>query len=129
MRILRNYHLLQELLVSFYWCSIESILTYCNCVWFGSCTAAERKALQGVVRTAQKIIGCSLPSLADLDSSCCLRKAHSILKDLYHPGHFKLLPSGRRYRSLKAGTNYLKNVLSKSSSGTDLLHACKRKLI
>ncbi len=87
LRILGKNLLAQKLLVSFYRCSIESILTYCICVWFSSCTVAERKALQRVVNTAQKIIGCPLPSLEDRYSSYCLRKANNILRDPYHPGH------------------------------------------
>ena len=111
LRILRNHHLTQQLLVSFYRCCIESILTYCMCVWFSSCTAANKKALQRVVTTAQKIISCPLPSLEELYNTRCLRKAQKIIKDPSHPGHslFELLPSGRRYRTLKTRTNRLKN--------------------
>ncbi|KAF7648432.1 hypothetical protein LDENG_00156930 [Lucifuga dentata] len=81
------------------------------CVWFSSCTAAERKELQRFVITAQSIIGCPLPSLEDLYNSRCLRKAKIILRDTSHPGHslFELLPSGRCYRTLRARTNRLKN--------------------
>ena len=111
LRVLRNNKLPQELLVSFYRCSIESILTYCMNVWFGSCTVAERSALQRVVNTAQKIIGCPLPPLADLYSSRCLRKAQSIVEDPFHPGHGNLvmLPSGKRYRGLHTRTSRYNN--------------------
>ena len=60
--ILRKNQLTQKFLESFYHCSIESILTYCICVWFASCTAVERKVLQKVVTKAQKIFGCPLSS-------------------------------------------------------------------
>ena len=98
LRVLRNYHLREELLVTFYRCSVESIITYCICVWFSSCTAAERKALQQVVNSAQKIIGCPLPSLEELCNTRCLKKATKISKDPSHPGneHFVLLRSGNR---------------------------------
>ena len=111
LRVLRNYHLRQELLVTFYRCSVESILTYCICVWFFSCTAAERKALQRVVNSAQKIVGCSLPSLAELYDTRCHRKATKISRDPSHPGHkhFVQLPSGKRFSSMFARTNRLKN--------------------
>ena len=78
-------------MVSFYRCSIESILTYCMGVWYWSCTAAERDALQRVINTAQKIIRCSLPSLSELSNSHFLKKAHSILEDPSHPGHEHLI--------------------------------------
>ena len=110
LRGLRNYQLREELLVTFYRCSVESIITYCICVWFSSCTAAERKALQQVVNSAQKIIGCPLPSLEELCNTRCLKKATKISKDPSHPGneHFVLLRSGKRFRTTAARTTRLK---------------------
>uniref|UniRef100_A0AAX7T1V1 Alkylated DNA repair protein AlkB homologue 8 N-terminal domain-containing protein n=1 Tax=Astatotilapia calliptera TaxID=8154 RepID=A0AAX7T1V1_ASTCA len=111
LRILRKMDLKKELLTVFYRCSIESVLTYCIGVWFSSCTTAHRKALQRVINMAQKIIGHPLPSLKDLYSTRCLKRARSILRDCTHPGHrvFKLLPSGRRFRLLRSRTNRLKD--------------------
>jgi len=82
-------------------------ITYCISVWFSSCTMAHKNTLQRVINTAQKIIGHPLPSLKDLYSTGCLRRARSILRDSTHPGHrvFQLLPSGRRFRVLKTQTN------------------------
>src|SRR4029434_2360324 len=45
------------ILTNFYRCTIESILTGCITVWYGSCTAKDRKALRSVVRSAEFIIG------------------------------------------------------------------------
>lgn len=111
LRLLKKNNLSERLLVSFYRGSIESILTYCICAWFSSCTARERKVLQKVITTAQRIIGQPLPSLEELYGSRCLRKANNILQDSSHPGYslFALLPSGRRYRNIKSRTNRLKN--------------------
>ena len=111
LRILRKNNLTVELLMSFYRCTVESVLSYGVSLWFSSCTEAERKALQRVINTAQKIIGCPLPSLEDIYNMRCLRRAHSILRDPSHPGHhlFELLPSGRPFRTIKAKTNRLKN--------------------
>ncbi|KAK3534494.1 hypothetical protein QTP86_016310, partial [Hemibagrus guttatus] len=97
LRVLRKNNITQRLMVSFYRCSIESLLTYCICVWYTSCTVAQRKALQRVINTAQKI-GCPLLTLEELHSSRCLKIAQNIIKDTSHPGHhlFELLPSGRR---------------------------------
>ena len=111
LRILRRNNIAQSLLVSFYRATIESILTYCMGIWYTSCTAAQRKALQRIINTAQKTVGCPLPTLEELHSSRCLKKAQNIIKDTHHPGHslFELLPSGRRYRSLNTRTNRLKH--------------------
>ncbi|KAL0150918.1 hypothetical protein M9458_053837 [Cirrhinus mrigala] len=112
LRMLRKVNLPQRLLVSFYSCSIESILTYGMLVWYGSSTAADKKALQRVIKTAQNIIAKQqLPTLENIFTSRCLQKIHNILKDTYHPAHhlFERLPSGKRYRVIKTRTTRFKN--------------------
>ncbi len=71
----------------------------------------ERKGIQRIINTAQRIIGCPLPSLKHLYNSRCLSRAQNIEKDHSHPGShfFKLLPSGRRYRCIKSRTNRFKD--------------------
>lgn len=98
LRVLKKNNLKEKLLETFYCSAVESLLTYCISVWYFSCTEAERKGIQR--NTAQRIIGCPLPSLKDLYNSRCLSRAQNIGKDHSHPGShlFKLLPSGRRYR-------------------------------
>ncbi len=84
--------------------TIESVLTSCITVWYGNCCAADRKTLQRTVNTAAKIIGAPLPSILDIFLTRCSSKAKSIVKDPTHPSHslYQLLPSGRRYRSIRA---------------------------
>ncbi|KAI4891081.1 hypothetical protein NFI96_025216 [Prochilodus magdalenae] len=62
LRSLKKAHLCPRILVDFYRCTIESILTNCISVWYGSCSASDRKALQRVVKTAQRITGTQLPT-------------------------------------------------------------------
>ncbi|KAI4873631.1 hypothetical protein NFI96_022545 [Prochilodus magdalenae] len=79
LRILRKTNLQEKLLVSSNPSVIQSVRTNCISTWYSSCLTAERRALQRVINTAQKIIGCPLPCLEDLFSSCCLNK------DSQHP--------------------------------------------
>ena len=111
LRRLKKAHLSPQILVNFYRCTIESILTNCISVWFGSCSVADRKTLQRVVKTAQRITGSPLPTIEAVQRKRCLRKARSIEKDSSHPNHrlFALLPSGRRYRVLRSRTSRLRN--------------------
>ena len=96
LRRLKKVHLSPQILVNFYRCTIKSILTNCITVWYGNCSVSNRKALQRVVKTAQRITGSSLPSIESVQSKRCLRRARSIVKDWSHPSHrlFTLLPSG-----------------------------------
>ncbi len=93
---------------------VESILTGCITAWFGNSTAGNRKALQRVMRTARHIAGAyciMLPSLQDIYSRRCTRKARRIIKDSSHPSHrlLSLLPSGRRLRSIRSRTSRLRD--------------------
>ncbi len=88
-----------------------NILTGCITTWFGNSTAGNRKALQRVVRTARHIVGGELPSLQDIYTRRCIRKARRIINDSSHPSHrlFSLLPSGRRLRSIRSRTSRLRD--------------------
>ncbi len=99
------------ILTTFYRGTIESVLTSCITVWYGNCSAADRKTLQLTVNTAAKIIGAPLPSIQNICLTQCSSKAKSIVKDHTHLSHslFQLLPSGRRYRSIRARSARLLN--------------------
>ncbi len=66
---------------------------------------------QRVVRTARHIVGCELPSLQDIYTRRCMRKARRIIKDSSHPSHslLSLLPSGRLLRSIRSRTSRLRD--------------------
>ncbi|KAK0152049.1 hypothetical protein N1851_006575 [Merluccius polli] len=105
LRTLRKVNLPQQLLVSFYRCSIDSVLTHGIIVWYGNSSVADKKALQRVINTAQKITNTHLPALEAIAPTSC------ILKDSSHPAHhlFAILPSGKHDRSIKVRTTRLIN--------------------
>ncbi len=111
-RRLKRASLPPPILTTFYRGTIESVLTSCITVWYGNCSAAHRKTLQRTVNTAAKIIGAPLPSILDIFLARCSSKANSIVKDPTHPSHslFQLLPSGRRYQSIRARYARLLNI-------------------
>ncbi|KAI4884846.1 hypothetical protein NFI96_004895, partial [Prochilodus magdalenae] len=98
LRRLRKFGMSHRNLSNFYSCIIESILTSCITVWYGSTTVKDRKRLQRVVKTATKITKMAQPSLQSIYNLRVHRRAASIIKDPTHPQHglFTLLPSGRR---------------------------------
>ncbi len=109
LRQLRN--LPQELLKQFYSAIIESVLCTSITVWFSSATKSDLRRLRRVVRTAERIIGTTLPTLQELHSSRVSKRAGKITLDPSHPAHFlfELLPSGRRYRALNTRTTRHRN--------------------
>ena len=76
-------------------------------IWYAAATANDKGRLQRIIRSAEKVIGCNLPSLQDLFASRTLRRAGKIVADPSHPGHklFEVLPSGRRLRSIRTKTS------------------------
>ncbi len=111
LRRLRKFGTSPRILRSFYTCTVESILTGCITAWFRNSTAGNRRALQRVVRTTRHIVGGELPSLQDIYTRRCIRKAQRIIKDSSHPSHrlLSLLPSGRRLHSIRSRTSRLRD--------------------
>ncbi len=110
LRQLRKFRVSPAILKTFYTGTIESVLTQCISVWYGNSSSQDCKALQKVVRLAERILGSSLPSLQDIYLKRYKSRAVKIIKDSNHPGNrlFILLPSGKRFRSLMAKTESLR---------------------
>ncbi len=94
LRQLRKFRVSPAILKTFYSRAIESVLTQCISVWYGNSLNQDCKALQRVVRLAERISGSALPSLQDIYFKRCKSRAAKILKDSNHPGNrlFILLP-------------------------------------
>ncbi|KAK3506189.1 hypothetical protein QTP70_028694, partial [Hemibagrus guttatus] len=90
---LRKAHLPSPILTVFHWGTSESVLSSCITAWFGNCTVSDRKSLQRIVRTAEKIIVVSLPSITDMYTTCCICIANSNLDDPTHPSHTLFPPA------------------------------------
>ncbi|XP_053699525.1 uncharacterized protein LOC128746481 [Synchiropus splendidus] len=95
------------LFVDFSSAIIQSILTSSITVWCNSATSRDKSRLQRIVRSAEKVMGCSLPPLQDL----CVSRTQIIAFDPSRPGHglFVPLPSGRRLRSIQTRTSRHRN--------------------
>ncbi|KAL0161079.1 hypothetical protein M9458_044804, partial [Cirrhinus mrigala] len=61
LRRLKRASLPPPILTTFYRGTIESVLTSCITVWYGNCSAADRKTLQRTVNTAAKDHRCPSP--------------------------------------------------------------------
>ncbi len=90
--------------------SQESDTVVRSSVWYSNATNQDCKALQRVVRLAERISGSALPSLQDIYLKRCKSRAAKIIKDSNHPGNrlFILLPSGKRFRSMMGKTERLR---------------------
>ncbi len=110
LRQLRKFRVSPTILKTFYSGAIESVLTQCISVWYGNSSNQDCKALQRVVRLAERISGSALPSLQDIYLKRCKSRAAKILKDSTHPGNhlFCLLPSGKCFKSMMAKTERLR---------------------
>ena len=74
-------------MVHFYTAIIESILTSSITIWYAAATAKDKSRLQCIIRTAEKVISCNLPTLEDLHTSRTLRRVRKIVADPSHTGH------------------------------------------
>ncbi len=106
LRQLTKFRVSPAIVKTFYSGAIESVLTQYISVWYSNITNQDGKALQRVVRLAERISGSALSSLQDIYLKRCKSRAAKITKDSNHPGNhlFILLPSGKRFRSMMAKT-------------------------
>ncbi len=91
---LRKFNLPQELLKQFYSAIIESVLCTSITVWFSSATKSDLRRLRRVVRTAERIIGTTLPTLQELYVSRVRKRSGKITLD----PHIQHTPSLMCYR-------------------------------
>ncbi|KAK0131053.1 hypothetical protein N1851_034263 [Merluccius polli] len=63
---LKKFNLPKTVMVHFYTAIIESILISSITIWYAAATAKDKGRLQHIIHTAEKVIGCNLPSLRDL---------------------------------------------------------------
>ncbi len=110
LRQLRKFRVSSAILKTFYSGAIESVLTQCISEWYGNSSNQDCKALQRVVRLAERISGSALPSLQDIYFKRCKSRAAKIIKDSNPPGnHFFIsLPSGKCFRRMMAKTERLR---------------------
>ncbi len=110
LRQLRKCRVSPAILKTLYSGTIESVLTQYISAWYGNGSNQDCKALQRVVRLAERISGSANPSLQDIYLKRCKSRAVKIIKDSNHPGNrlFFLLPSGKRFRSMMAKTERLR---------------------
>ncbi len=71
---------------------------------------AERKFLQGVIKTAERVNGSNLPSMDTIYTQRCRKKAQNILRDKQHTayGLFKWMDTGynlRHHRPVSISTH------------------------
>lgn len=67
---------------------VESVLCCTGVtVWYGNTTLEERKALQRVIQTAERITGTQLPSIETIYTERCQKRGGRIMKDLSRPAH------------------------------------------
>ena len=114
LRKLKQAGLSSQLLVNFYMGSVESILCLSTPMWYGSCTAQDRKHLSRVVKTAQGIVGCPLLDLNYLYTGGIQWKNNYIETDTTYLGNGLLVPpsSWEQYRNIITKTNRLKHTVA-----------------
>lgn len=74
-----------------------------------------KKALQRIIKSAQRIIGCSFHSRTLLTSAS---SPENIIMSISHPSHhlFDLLPPRKRYRSIKTYRNRSRSLINTQRS-------------
>ncbi|KAK0146583.1 hypothetical protein N1851_014087 [Merluccius polli] len=102
-RKLKGLHVAPHLLLLLYTSIVQPILLYCSTCFFIILTVKKHNRLTQITNTATKIIGLHTPKLQELNNKAITRIAHAISLDITHPlnRYFSLLPSGKRYSTIR----------------------------
>lgn len=84
-------------MVYFYTSIIESIHTF-SIIWYAAATAMDKRRLQHIICSAERMIVVNLPCLQDLYESRTLRRSERIAADPSYYGQmlFETFPSDRK---------------------------------
>ncbi|XP_061679880.1 uncharacterized protein LOC133502739 [Syngnathoides biaculeatus] len=95
LRLQRKHGLSQELLRQFYTAVMESVLCTSIIVWFGDATITDKLHLYQTIKTSERIVETTLPTLENFHATRTMSRASKSLSDPPHPGDqlFQLLPS------------------------------------
>ena len=106
LRLLRKMNVSPKVRSHFYRATIESVLTSSITVWYPASSAHTKNRLERIVRTASRLTGLEQEPVCVLHDGRSRQRARRIVGDPSHPAHslFTLLPSGRRFRSIRTKT-------------------------
>ena len=76
-------------------------------IFLSSVSVSEKNKHLKIAKTASKIIGLPVPSLSEITERALLRKTRLVSSDSSHLlyDEFKLLPSARRFKTMKCVKN------------------------
>ena len=113
---LRNIGINSDVLQMYYRCCIESVLTVSFMCWYGSLCVRSKKVLNDVVNVCSKVVGKRQLCMQELYESRVKRKARRIVNDQSHvlAKYFEVLPSGRRYRTVKGKARLSKTFIPRA---------------
>ena len=111
LQTLRKLQVNPNILQAFYRSSVESILTFSFVCWYGSLSVKSKNVLERVVNVCGKIVGVKQESLSVLNERRVYKKGRKIASDNSHAlaRHYEILPSGKRFRTLKLKTARAQN--------------------
>lgn len=106
LRKLKQFDVNKTILRLFYASVIESVVIFAIIVWFRGASFSDKRYLNRVRKTAERIIGSHVESFENLYNTRVLKKAKAIMADTSHPLYnlYVPLPSGRRIRTVPCRT-------------------------
>ena len=115
-RQLHRLNIDTKIMELFYNAIIQSVISFSITCWYGNCTQDSKHKIMKVINTSRKL-GINNFSLDQIYVTFSKIRCNTIIKDSQHPlnNSYQLLPSGRRFQSLKCRTSRYSNSFLPSS--------------
>ena len=110
LRKLKTFNMDSELLGLFYSSMVQSVTSYALICWWGNLTIKNRKKIERIRKTAEKIIGLNLVDINTIYKNKVMKMMNKMVdgKSLFS-NYIVWLKSGRRLQSLKCRANRYSN--------------------
>ena len=106
-----------KILNLFYSSILQSVICFSIVCWYGNCSVDSKLKLSRVIRNCEKLGVMDTIPLQDLYEKFMVQRSKMICSDNSHPlcQYYKMLPSGKRYQSIRCRTSrYMKSFLPSS---------------
>ena len=104
LRKLNALKVTKSILNIFYSTTIQSIFTFGITCWGGNICEQDKKKINGIIKKASRICACELPTIEELYTTYCTKKAKRILSDNKHPLYSEYIRSERSTRLISKKT-------------------------
>ena len=126
LRQLKKLDVDNKIVQLFFTSVVQSVINFSISCWYGNCSVEAKDKLARILRNCEKLGVQHVNSLSENFKKCAMHRCVIVCKDKQHPlnCNYKMLPSGRRLRSMKCRTtryakSFVPSIITLNNNNTE----------